>query len=33
MDAPIGLQIVGRRFEDEKCLKVLEVVEKAMGRN
>ncbi|TVY81376.1 putative amidase, partial [Lachnellula suecica] len=31
-DAPIGLQIVTRRFEDEKCLKVLEVVEKAMGR-
>lgn len=31
-DAPIGLQIVTRRFEDEKCLAILEVVEKAMGR-
>jgi Asp-tRNA(Asn)/Glu-tRNA(Gln) amidotransferase A subunit family amidase len=29
---PIGLQIVTRRFEDEKCLKVLEAVEVAMGR-
>ncbi|RDW76104.1 hypothetical protein BP5796_06925 [Coleophoma crateriformis] len=32
VDAPIGLQIVTRRYEDEKCLAVLEVVEKAMGR-
>lgn len=32
VDAPIGLQIVTRRFEDEKCLAILEVVEKAMGR-
>ncbi|TVY36304.1 putative amidase [Lachnellula subtilissima] len=32
VDAPIGLQIVTRKWEDEKCLKVLEVVEKAMGR-
>ncbi|KAL3425257.1 acetamidase [Phlyctema vagabunda] len=32
VDAPIGLQIVTRRFEDEKCLAVLEEVEKAMGR-
>jgi len=31
-DAPIGLQIVTRRFEDEKCLKILELVEKALGR-
>lgn len=32
VDAPVGLQIVTRRWEDEKCLKVLEVVERAMGR-
>ncbi|TVY27433.1 putative amidase [Lachnellula hyalina] len=32
VDAPVGLQIVTRKWEDEKCLKVLEVVEKAMGR-
>lgn len=32
VDAPVGLQIVTRRFEDEKCLAVLEVVERAMGR-
>lgn len=31
-DAPIGLQLVTRRFEDEKCLAILEVIEKAMGR-
>lgn len=33
VDAPVGLQVVTRRFEDEKCLKVLEVIEKAMGRD
>jgi len=32
IDAPVGLQIVTRRFEDEKCMKILEAVEKAMGR-
>jgi len=31
VEAPVGLQIVTRRFEDEKCLAVLEVVERAMG--
>lgn len=31
-DAPIGLQLVTRRFEDEKCLAILEVIEQAMGR-
>ncbi|KAE9364348.1 hypothetical protein N431DRAFT_431227 [Stipitochalara longipes BDJ] len=25
VDAPVGLQIVTRRFEDEKCLAVLEL--------
>ncbi|KAI5814730.1 amidase signature domain-containing protein [Pyronema omphalodes] len=30
--APLSLQIVTRRFEDEKCLKVLERVEMCMGR-
>lgn len=32
VDAPIGLQLVTRRFEDEKCLAILEVIEQAMGR-
>jgi hypothetical protein len=32
VEAPVGLQIVTRRFEDEKCLAVLGVVERAMGR-
>jgi amidase len=32
VDAPVSLQVVTRRFEDEKCLAVLEVIEKAMGR-
>lgn len=32
VNAPIGLQLVTRRYEDEKCLKILEVVEKALGR-
>ena len=32
VDAPVSLQLVTRRFECEKCLKVLEVVERAMGR-
>jgi Asp-tRNA(Asn)/Glu-tRNA(Gln) amidotransferase A subunit family amidase len=32
VEAPVGLQIVTRRFEDEKCLAILEVVERAMGR-
>ncbi len=30
--APIELQIVMKRFEDEKFLAVLEVVEKLMGQ-
>ncbi|CZS94214.1 related to general amidase [Rhynchosporium agropyri] len=32
VDAPVGLQIVCRRWEDEKCLAVLAEVERAMGR-
>ncbi|KAH7388881.1 acetamidase [Cadophora sp. MPI-SDFR-AT-0126] len=32
IDAPVSLQIVTRRWEDEKCLAVLSEVEKAMGR-
>lgn len=32
-DAPVGLQLVGRRFEDEKVLKALEIIEmEAMNR-
>jgi amidase len=31
-DAPVGLQLVTRRFEDAKCLAILEVIERAMGR-
>ncbi|KAM0234321.1 hypothetical protein ACHAP5_010135 [Fusarium lateritium] len=33
VDAPIGLQIITRKFEDEKCLAILEAIEKAMGRD
>ncbi|KAL5315024.1 hypothetical protein ACEPPN_017675 [Leptodophora sp. 'Broadleaf-Isolate-01'] len=32
VDAPIGLQIITQKFEDEKCLLILEAIEKAMGR-
>lgn len=32
VDAPISLQLVTRKWEDEKCMKILERVEKAMGR-
>ncbi|GKT51991.1 putative amidase [Colletotrichum spaethianum] len=32
VDAPIGLQIITRKFEDEKCLAILEAIEMAMGR-
>lgn len=32
-NAPISLQLVGRRLNEEKLLKMLEVVEKALGRN
>jgi amidase len=32
VDAPIGLQLVTKRFEDEKCLAILKVIEQAMGR-
>lgn len=31
-DAPVGLQIITRKFEDEKNLAILEAVEMAMGR-
>lgn len=30
--APVGLQIVGRRLQEEKVLAALELVEQAMGR-
>jgi amidase len=32
VDAPVSLQLVTRRFECEKCLRILEVVERAMRR-
>lgn len=32
VDAPVSLQVVTRRWEDEKCLAVLKEVEKALGR-
>jgi Asp-tRNA(Asn)/Glu-tRNA(Gln) amidotransferase A subunit family amidase len=32
VDAPIGIQIVTRKLEDEKCLAILEAIEEAMGR-
>lgn len=32
VNAPVGLQIVTRRWEEEKCLAVLKEIEQAMGR-
>ncbi|KAI5289976.1 hypothetical protein KEM54_002762 [Ascosphaera aggregata] len=32
-DAPVSLQLVGRRHFDEKVMAALELIEKAMGRN
>lgn len=32
-DAPVGLQLITRRFEDEKCLAVLRRIEQAIGRH
>ncbi|UJR17425.1 hypothetical protein I4U23_004320 [Adineta vaga] len=32
VNAPVGLQIVCRRYNDEKALKCLEIIERAMGR-
>jgi amidase len=32
-DAPVGLQVVCRRYNDEKALKCLEIIEQAMGRD
>jgi amidase len=32
-NAPVGLQLVTRRWEDEKCMAVLKEVELAMGRD
>jgi Asp-tRNA(Asn)/Glu-tRNA(Gln) amidotransferase A subunit family amidase len=31
-NAPIGLQVVCRRYNDEKVMKCLEIIEQAMGR-
>ncbi|CAF2100723.1 unnamed protein product [Rotaria magnacalcarata] len=31
-NAPIGLQVVCRRYNDEKLMKCLEIIERAMGR-
>ncbi|CAF0935664.1 unnamed protein product [Adineta ricciae] len=33
INAPICLQLVGRRYSDEKLMKCLEIIEQAMGRN
>jgi amidase len=33
VDAPVGLQVVTRRWEDEKCMAVLKEIELAMGRD
>ena len=30
---PVGVQIVGRHFEDEKVLAMMDVVDKALGRD
>lgn len=32
INAPIGLQVVCRRYNDEKLMKCLEIIEKAMGK-
>ena len=32
VDAPISLQLVTRKWEDEKCMKILGLIENAMGR-
>lgn len=32
VNAPVGLQLVTRRYEEEKCLAILGLIEKAMGR-
>lgn len=32
LDAPVSLQVVGRRQEDEKVLAALEEIERALGR-
>ena len=31
-DAPVSLQVIGRRHQDEKVLAALETIENAMGR-
>ncbi|CAF1690054.1 unnamed protein product [Adineta ricciae] len=31
-NAPIGLQVVGRRFDDEKVMRCVEIIERAMGK-
>ncbi|CAF0779287.1 unnamed protein product [Adineta ricciae] len=31
-NAPIGLQVVGRRFDDEKVMRCVEMIERAMGK-
>ena len=28
---PVGLQVIGRRFEEEKVLEILEVIQRAIG--
>jgi len=28
---PVGLQVIGRRFEEEKLLDVLEVIQRTLG--
>jgi len=33
VDAPVSLQVVGRRQEDEKVLAALEAIERALGRS
>ncbi|CAF1523814.1 unnamed protein product [Rotaria sordida] len=32
VNAPIGLQVISRRFNDEKVMKCVEIIEQAMGR-
>jgi amidase len=30
--APVGLQVLGRRFEEEKTLELLEIIAQAIGK-
>lgn len=33
VDAPVNLQVVGRRFNDEVVLQAMKIIENALGRD